>query len=110
MSGALIVKTFFIFSAMPTEMMGNMPLELLMLSSKALVSTGPFLCYVTLYVLIFSQDSPFICPLPSRRSPSPDTRPQPLLETARSVPGASIQSHSAQEFPRSFAGSLADRT
>lgn len=39
MSGALIVKTFFIFSAMPTEMMGNMPLELLMLSGKVLVST-----------------------------------------------------------------------
>ena len=55
MSGALIVKTFFILSAMPTEMIGNMPLELLMLSSKVLVSTGPFLCYITLYVLIFSQ-------------------------------------------------------
>ena len=110
MSGALIVKTFFIFSAMPTEMVDNVPLELLILSNKSLVSTGPFLCYVTLYVLIFSQDSPFTCPIPSRRSPSPDTLPQPLLETDRSVPGASAQSHSVREFPRSFAGSLPDRT
>ena len=110
MSGALIVKSFFIFSVMPTETVDNVPLELLMLSSKILVSTGPRLCDVALYVLILFQDSPFICPIPSRRSPLPDTLPPPLLETDRSVPGASAQSHSVREFPRSFAGSLADRT
>ena len=66
--------------------------------------------YVALFVPIFSQDSPFICPIPSRRFPSPDTLQPPLLEMDRSVPGASAQSHSVREFPRFFAGSLPDRT